>query len=104
MLVSGGFAGRVVPACPLGGGATEWFRQAAQGVGGVSRTSAHPRGQGFLTGNGRPYSDDQVPAALLSLCEWWVGLSAEERSGLLEAVEWAEIDRKVDAAVLGEAT
>ena len=45
-----------------------------------------------------------MPPALLSLCEWWVGLSAEERSGLLEAAEWAEIDRKVDAAVLGEPT
>jgi hypothetical protein len=73
-------------------------------VGGVSRTSAHAPGQGFLTGSGSPYSDDQVPAALLSLCEWWVGLSTEERSGLLEAAELAEIDRKVDAAVLGQAT
>jgi hypothetical protein len=73
-------------------------------VAGVTRTSAHPSGQGFLTGNGRPYSDDQLPSALLSLCEWWVGLSAEERSGLLEAADWAEIDRKVDAAVLGEPT
>ncbi len=71
---------------------------------GVTRTSAHPPGQGFLTGNARPHSDDQVPPALLSLCEWWVGLSLEERSGLLEAAEWAEIDRKVDAAVLGKAT
>ena len=104
MLVSGEVAGRVVPACPLGGGATEWFPQAAQGVVGVSRTSAHPCSQGFLIGNGRPYSDDQVPPALLSLCEWWVGLSVEERSGLLAAAEWAEIDRKVDAAVLGEPT
>lgn len=42
-----------------------------------------------------------MPAALLSLCEWWVGLTAEERSGLLAAAELAEIDRKVDAAVLG---
>ena len=65
---------------------------------GVTRTSAHPPGQDLLTGNDSPYS------ALLSLCEWWVGLSAEERSSLLEAAEWAEIDRKVDAAVLGEAT
>jgi hypothetical protein len=73
-------------------------------VAGVSRTSAHPPGHGLLTGNGRRSSVDQVPAALLSLCEWWVGLSAEERSGLLEAAEWAEIDRKVDAAVLGKAT
>ena len=102
--VPGGCAGRVVPARPLGAGATESVRQAAPGVAGVTRTSAHPPGQGFLTGNGRPYSDDQVPPALLSLCEWWVGLSAEERSGLLEAAELAEIDRKVDAAVLGEAT
>jgi hypothetical protein len=45
-----------------------------------------------------------VPPALLSLCEWWVGLSAEERSKLLAAAEWAEIDRQVDAAVLGKAT
>jgi hypothetical protein len=45
-----------------------------------------------------------VPPAPLSLCEWWVGLPAEERSGLLEAAQWAEIDRKVDAAVLGEPT
>jgi hypothetical protein len=45
-----------------------------------------------------------VPAALLSLCEWWVGLSAEERSRLLEAAEWADIDRQVEAAVLGMAT
>jgi hypothetical protein len=45
-----------------------------------------------------------VPPELVSLCEWWVGLSGEERSGLLEAAEWAEIDRKVDAAVLGEPT
>jgi hypothetical protein len=50
------------------------------------------------------HSDDQVPPALLTLCEWWVGLSVEERSSLLEAAEWAEIDRKVDAAVLGKAT
>ncbi|HEY0094808.1 MAG TPA: hypothetical protein VGB96_10800 [Archangium sp.] len=64
----------------------------------MTRTSAHPPGQDFLTGDGSPYS------ALLSLCEWWVGLSAEERSGLLEAAELAEIARKVDAAVLGEAT
>jgi hypothetical protein len=69
----------------------------------VSRRSVHFPGQGFLT-DGRFYSDDQVRAALLSLCEWWVGLSAEERSGLLQAAELAEIDRKVDAAVLGEAT
>jgi hypothetical protein len=73
-------------------------------VGGVTRTSAHPPRHGLLTGNGRTDSDDQVPAALLSLCDWWVGLSVEERSGLLEAAEWAEIDRKVDAAVLGEPT
>ncbi|MCW2581081.1 MAG: hypothetical protein JWR82_2682 [Blastococcus sp.] len=73
-------------------------------MGGVSRTSAQPPGHSFRTGNGRPCSDDQVPAALLFLCEWWVGLSVEERSGLLEAAELAEIDRKVDAAVLGEAT
>ena len=71
---------------------------------GVTRTSAPYPGRGFLTGKGRPHAGDQVPPALLSLCEWWVGLSAEERSGLLEAAEWAEIDRKVDAAVLGEAT
>jgi hypothetical protein len=45
-----------------------------------------------------------VPPALLSLAEWWVGLPGEERSGLLEAAEWAEIDREVDAAVLGKAT
>ena len=104
VLVPGGCAGRVAPACPLGGGATEWFPQAAQGVVGVSRTSAHPPARGLLAGKGRPSSGDQVPAALLSLCGWWVGLSAEERSGLLEAAEWAEIDRKVDAAVLGEET
>jgi hypothetical protein len=73
-------------------------------VGGVSRSSVHLPGQGFLTGDGRFYTDGQVRAALLSLCEWWVGLSTEERSGLLEAAELAEIDRKVDAAVLGEAT
>jgi hypothetical protein len=73
-------------------------------VGHVSRTSLHPAGQGFLAGDGRFHSDDEVQAALLSLCEWWVGLSAEERSGLLEAAELAEIDRKVDAAVLGKAT
>ena len=73
-------------------------------MGGVSRTSEHTSGQGFLTGNGRFYSDVQVQAALLSLCEWWLGLSAAERSGLLEAAELAEIDRKVDAAVLGQAT
>ena len=76
----------------------------AQGVGGVNRTSVHTSGQGFVTGDGRFYSDDQVAAALLSLCEWWVGLSAAERSGLLEAAELAEIDRKIDAAVLGQAT
>jgi hypothetical protein len=73
-------------------------------VAAVTRTSAHLPGQGFLTPNGRPCSDDQVPAALLSLCEWWVGLSAAERSWLLEAAEWAEMDREVDAAVLGKAT
>jgi hypothetical protein len=64
----------------------------------------HLPGEGFLTGDGRFYSDDQVRTALLSLCEWWVGLSAEERSGLLEAAELAEIDRKIDAAVLGKGT
>jgi hypothetical protein len=73
-------------------------------VAGVTRTSASYPGRGFLTGNGRPHSGDRGPLALLSLCEWWVGLSAEERSGLLQAAEWAEIDRKVDAAVLGEPT
>jgi hypothetical protein len=104
VLVPGGCAGRVVPARPLGAAATESVRQTAPGVAGVTRASEHPPGQGFLTRNGRPYSDDQVPPALLSLCEWWVGLSAEERSGLLEAAEWAEIHRKVDAAVLGKAT
>jgi hypothetical protein len=71
-------------------------------VTGVNRTSAHAFGHGFLTENGRPYSDDQV--ALLAVCEWWLGLSAEERSGLLEAAEWADVDRRVDAAVLGAAT
>jgi hypothetical protein len=70
----------------------------------VDSPDAHPPGRGLLTGNGRPYSDGQVPPVLLSICEWWVGLSAEERSGLLEVAEWAEIDRKVDAAVLGEPT
>ncbi len=70
----------------------------------VSHRAVHLPGEGFLTGDGRFYSDDQVRAALLSLCEWWVGLSAEERSGLLEAAELAEIDRKIDAAVFGEAT
>jgi hypothetical protein len=64
----------------------------------------HVPGEGFLTGDGRYYSDGEVRAVLLSLCAWWVELSAEERSGLLEAAELAEIDRKVDAAVLGEAT
>ena len=64
----------------------------------------HPSGPGLLAGDGRPSSDDQARAALLSLCEWWLGLSAEERSGLLEAAESALIDGKVDAAVLGEAT
>jgi hypothetical protein len=63
----------------------------------------HVPGEGFLTGNGRYYSEGEVRAALLSVCTWWVGLSAEERSGLLMAAELAEIDRKVDAAVLGEA-
>jgi hypothetical protein len=69
----------------------------------VSRRPVHVPGEGFLTGDGRYYSEGEVRAALLSLCKWWVGLSAEERSGLLMAAELAEIDRKVDAAVLGEA-
>jgi hypothetical protein len=69
----------------------------------VSRRPVHVPGEGFLTGNGRYYSEGEVRAALLSLCQWWVGLSTEERSGLLVAAELAEIDRKVDAAVLGEA-
>jgi hypothetical protein len=63
----------------------------------------HLPGEGFLTEDGQFYSDDRVRAVLLSVCEWWVGLSAEERSGLLEAAELAEIDRKIDA-VLGDAT
>ncbi len=70
----------------------------------MSRRPVHVPGEGFLTGNGRYYSEGEVRAALLSVCTWWVGLSAEERSGLLMAAELAEIDRKVDAAVLGEAT
>jgi hypothetical protein len=61
-------------------------------------------GGGFLTEDGDFHPDDQVRAALLSICEWWLGLSAEERAGLLEAAELAEIDRNVDAAVFGEAT
>jgi hypothetical protein len=69
----------------------------------VSRRPVHVPGEGFLTRNGRYYSEGEVRAALLSLCKWWVGLSDEERSGLLKAAELAEIDRKVDAAVLGEA-
>jgi len=79
-------------------------RGAEQEVSSVSRRSVHLPGEGFLTGDGRFYSEGEVRAALLSLCEWWVGLSAEERSGLLEAAELAEIDREVDAAVLGSAT
>jgi hypothetical protein len=67
----------------------------------VSRRSVHLPGDGFLAGDGRFYSDDQVRAALLRLCEWWVELSAEERRGLLAAAELAEIDRRIDAAVLG---
>jgi hypothetical protein len=89
-LVSGERAGSVVPGYLADGEATELLRQVSQGVGGVSRASVHPA--------------DHLQAAVLSLCEWWVGLSAEERSGLLEVAELAEIDRKVDAAVLGEAT
>jgi hypothetical protein len=54
--------------------------------------------------HGRFHTESQVRAGLLSICEWWVGLSAEERAGLLAAAELAEIDRKVDAAVLGETT
>ena len=68
------------------------------------RETVHLPGGGFLTGDGHFFSDDQVRAALLSICEWWVGLSAEERAGLMEAAELAEIDRKVDAAVWGKAT
>ncbi len=64
----------------------------------------HLPGEGFLTGAGDFYSDDQVRGALLSICEWWLGLSAEERAALLEVAELAEIDRTVDAAVFGEAT
>ena len=86
------------------GFSAEELRSRSDGRRSVTRTSAHPPGQGLLDDNGHPSSDDQVPPALLSLSEWWVGLSAEERSGLLEAAEWAEIDRKVDAAVLGEPT
>ncbi len=58
----------------------------------MSRRPVHLPGEGFLTGDGRFYSDSEVREALLSLCEWWVGLSAEERSGLLEAAELAQID------------
>jgi hypothetical protein len=61
-------------------------------------------GEGYLTVHGRFHSESQVRAGLLSICEWWVGLSAEERAGLLAAAELAEIDRVVDAAVLGELT
>ena len=61
-------------------------------------------GGGFLTGDGDFYSDDTVRTALLSICEWWVGLSAQERARLLEVAELAEIDRTVDAAVFGETT
>ena len=68
------------------------------------RRAVHLPGGGFLTSDGDFYPDDQVRAALLSICEWWVGLSAEQRAGLLDAAELAEIDRKVDAAVFGEAT
>jgi hypothetical protein len=73
-------------------------------MGSVSRRPVHLPGEGFLTGDGRFYSDCDVRDALLSICEWWVGLSAEQRSGLLEAAELAEIDHEVDAAVLGDAT
>ncbi len=70
----------------------------------MSARPVHLPGEGFLAEDGRFYSEREVRAALLSLCEWWVGLSAEERSGLLAAAELAEIDRDVDAAVLGPAT
>ena len=70
----------------------------------MSRRSVHLPGEGIITGDGRYYSDGEVRNALLSICEWWVGLSTEERSGLLAAAELAEIDRAVDAAVLGPAT
>ena len=65
--------------------------------------TVHVPGEGFLTEDGRFYSEARVRAALLSICEWWVGLSAEERAGLLGAAELAEIDRQVDAAVFGGA-
>jgi hypothetical protein len=74
-------------------------------VGGVSRREiVRLPGEGYLTVDGRFHSESQVRAVLLSICEWWVGLSAEERAGLSAAAELAEIDRKVDGAVLGETT
>jgi hypothetical protein len=73
-------------------------------VGSVSRReTVRLPGEGYLTVHGRFHSESQVRAELLSICEWWVGLSAEEHAGLA-AAELAEIDRMVDAAVLGETT
>ena len=60
-------------------------------------------GEGFLTEDGRFLSEAGARDALLSICEWWVGLSANERAGLLEVAELAEIDREVEAAVFGGA-
>jgi hypothetical protein len=66
-----------------------------------SLVTVHVPGEGFLTKNGRFHSEAAVRAALLSICEWWIDLSAEERAGLLAAAELAEIDRQVEAAVFG---
>lgn len=91
--------------CPLGGRGGVPVGRDAPGMDRVSRRgTVHLPGGGFLTEDGNIYSDEQVRTALLSICEWWVGLSAEERAGLLEVAELAEIDRNVDAAVFGEAT
>ncbi len=92
-------------ACRVGELCTAPVRRDGQWVGTVRRReTVHLPGGGFLTGDGDFYSDDQVRAALLSICEWWVGLSAEERAGLLEVAELADMDRSIDAAVFGEAT
>lgn len=42
--------------------------------------TVHVPGHGFVTDGGRFYPEDRVREVVLGICEWWLGLSVDERA------------------------
>lgn len=62
----------------------------------------HLEGDGFLTSDGRFYSEARVRTVLRHIADWWESLSDDERHVMSELSYWAALDRDLDAAVNGE--